>query len=112
MNDYNLGFDAYHYSMHRGTNTCHMRRVGTGLFMLAQEQEDPCDATGGKYHLKVVKRDRLIVLLVDGKMAHSYVDVGAYGPVLAGGRFGIRHFGPPLRARYDNIVVRGIVGIP
>ena len=108
MDSYNDGFRAYHYSVHRSTGTTHMRRVGPGLWMLSQTSPDPCPDEGKTYHLKVVKRGNASVLVVNGALAHSYVDAETYGPVPGAGRIGIRHFGPPLEARYDNLLVREV----
>ncbi len=92
MNTYNFGIDGYHFSMHRGnTGLGNGRRVGTGLKMLASGP-DPCPTVGRSYRVAVGKWDNVLMLTVDGKLVHHYLDAGAYGPVLAEGRIGLRHW--------------------
>jgi hypothetical protein len=93
MDTYNFGIDGYHFSMHRGTTGLgNVRRVGPGLKMLASGK-DPCPEVGKEYRVAIGKVGPTIFLMVDGKLVHSYCDAATYGPVLAAGRIGLRHWG-------------------
>jgi len=92
MSDYYKNFDAYHFSVHRGSSGyCNLRRCGPGLIMLASFA-DPCLETQVWYELEIVKRGAQIELRVDGKLVVCYLDHGHIQPLLEGGYFGLRHF--------------------
>ncbi len=92
MSDYYNNFDAYHFSVNRGTSGyCNLRRCGAGLIMLASFS-DPCPDYGKWYRVEIIKNGPQVELRVDGKLVVCYVDLGFIQPCLGGGLFGLRHF--------------------
>jgi hypothetical protein len=105
MTAYNFGVHAYHFSMHRGeTGICNGRKVGTGLHLIGSRTPDPARETGRTYRVAVGKWGNSVFFLVDGKLMHSYYDAGTFGPPLAGGSCGFRHWGG-ADASYANVRV-------
>ncbi|MBA3708501.1 MAG: DUF1961 family protein [Planctomycetes bacterium] len=111
MERYNTGIDTYHCSLFRGgTGRTNLRRTGPGLKMLSTVTPDACAELGRTYRVELLKLGSMVQVLVDGRLIHAYVDVGTYGPVLTGGRFGIRHFsGGRLDARYGAMTISDLV---
>jgi len=92
MSDYFGNFDAYHFSVNRGSSGyCNLRRCGPGLVMLASFP-DPCPRYGRWYAVEIVRAGPQVEIRVDGKLAVCYVDLGFIQPALEGGHFGLRHF--------------------
>jgi hypothetical protein len=92
MRDYYANFDAYHFSVHRGsTGYCNLRRCGPGLIMLASFP-DPCPDVNRRYHLQIIKAGPQVELRVDGSLVCCYLDLGHILAPLDGGRFALRHF--------------------
>jgi hypothetical protein len=111
MDTYNFGIDGYHFSMHRGTTGLgNVRRVGPGLKMLASGK-DPCPEVGKEYRVAIGKVGPTIFLIVDGQLVHSYYDAATYGPVLAAGRIGLRHWGG-MDGSYKDFRVWQLVSEP
>jgi hypothetical protein len=103
METYNYGINAYHFSLHRGvTGICNGRRVGTGLHLIGSRTPDPAREEGRTYRVAIGKWKNTLFLLVDGKLQHSYVDTGTFGPPLDGGSVGMRHWGG-LDATYGDV---------
>ena len=94
MDDYNYGVHAYHFSVHRGlTGITNGRKVGTGLHLIASRPGDPARETGKAYRIAIGKWENVVFFLVDGRLVHEYYDGGTFGPPLAGGHVGMRHWG-------------------
>jgi len=103
MEPYNHGIQTYHVSVHRGRT--HLRRTGSGLKMLNVLPNDPCAVPRRNYRIEIIKFEETLQFLVDGKLIHSYVDAGVYGPPLIRGQFGIKQFGN-VRAFFDNVRIQ------
>jgi len=70
---------------------------------------DPCAVPGMAYRVEFLKFGPAFQVYVEGKLIHSYVDVGSHGAPLAGGRFAVRHFsGDRLRAEYGDFKVNAL----
>ena len=109
MDTYNYGVGAYHFSMHRGqTGVCNGRKVGTGLYLIGSRTPDPARETGRAYRVAIGRWGRVVFLMVDGKLLHSYYDAGTFGPPLEGGSVGMRHWGG-LDATYMGVEVHRLV---
>lgn len=92
MSDYYNNFNAYHFSVHRGSSGyCNLRRCGPGLIMLASF-DDPCPQIDRWYHLEIIKNGPQLELRVDRRLICCYLDYGYIQPALDGGHFGLRHF--------------------
>ncbi|MBN1670765.1 MAG: DUF1961 family protein [Kiritimatiellae bacterium] len=84
-------FDSYHFSLTRGgSGYTNLRRCGPGLVMLTSGS-DPAQEAGRWYETAVVKHEGILDLYVDGRLACSYLDLGALAPRLDAGRIGFRH---------------------
>jgi len=109
MDAYNYGVHAYHFSMHRGnTGICNGRKVGTGLHLIGSRTPDPCPEVGVEYKVAVGKWNDLVYCIADGKLQHVYYDAGTFGPPLAKGSCGMRHWGG-TDATYKNVKVYRLV---
>ena len=109
MDSYNNGVHAYHFSMHRGlTGICNGRKVGTGLHLIGSRTPDPCSEVGKEYQVAIGKWDDLVYCIADGKLQHVYYDAGTFGPPLAKGSCGMRHWGG-TDATYKNVKVYRLV---
>ena len=105
MDAYNYGVPAYHFSMHRGlTGICNGRKVGTGLHLIGSRTPDPCPEVSKPYTVAVGKWGDLIYCVADGVLQHVYYDAGTFGPALAKGSCGMRHWGG-TDATYKNVKV-------
>ena len=76
--------------------------------MLLMSGKDPCPKPGRAYQVAIGKVGATIFLIVDGKLVHQYLDAATYGPVLAAGHIGIRHWAG-LDASYKNFRVYRLV---
>jgi hypothetical protein len=109
MNTYNYGIHAYHFSVHRGkTGICNGRKVGTGLHLIASRTPDPCTEVGRAYRIGVGRWENTVFFLVDGKLQQAYYDAGTFGPPLAKGHVGMRHWGG-ADATYSDVKVCRLV---
>jgi len=94
MDTYNHGVYAYHFSVHRSaTGLSNGRRVGHGLKLICSRSPDPAGETGRTYRVAVGKWGNVVFFLVEGEFVHNYYDAGTFGPPLAGGSAGMRHWG-------------------
>jgi hypothetical protein len=94
MDTYNHGVHAYHFSVHRSsTDLSNGRRVGNGLKLICSRSPDPCSQTGITYRVSIGKWGNALFFLVDGQFIHNYYDAGTFGPPLASGSVGMRHWG-------------------
>jgi hypothetical protein len=78
------------------------RKVGTGLHLIGSRTPDPARETGRTYRVALGKWGNTVFCLVDGGLQHSYYDAGTFGPPLAGGSVGFRHWGG-ADATYTNV---------
>jgi hypothetical protein len=113
MDNYNVGIHTYHVSLFRGTGNSNLRRTGSGLRMLSLIRPDPCGEAGKRYRVEILRYAQTVQVHVDGKLCHSYVDAGCYGPCLKSGRFGVRHFSAAeLESFYGDFKVCGLKVAP
>ena len=93
MERLNWGIWSYHTSVHRaGTGRTNLRRTGHGLKMLSCLHDDPCEESGKKYRLRILTYEGHYQFFVNGRLIHSYLDAGVYGPPPTSGQLGIRIF--------------------
>lgn len=92
MERYNGGIDTYHCSLCRGkSGVTNLRRTARGLRMLST-MPDACAARGRDYRVEFAVRPGTVLVRVDGRLIHHYVEQGSHGPARLGGRFGVRLF--------------------
>jgi len=106
--------NAYHISYFRNirqpTGQCNLRK--NFGFYLVSIGKDPILPRGGlgPYRLTLFKRGAHIQFGIDGRLIIDFVDDGqTYGPVLGGGKIGLRQMAP-TKAYYDNFRVYAVRG--
>jgi hypothetical protein len=110
---------AYTISYSRGpTGTSGMRKLWAPKGDVEKDEmdpvvssaADPCPEPGLLHHMMLTKEGARIRFEVDGALVHDYTDDGAYGPVLVGGRVGLRNFAYPKTVEYADIRIEPFAG--
>jgi len=114
---YNGDINAYHVSYYRHSSptensfqTCNMRK--SKGFHLVCQGPDPIptgdDARKGPYHMMLIKHGGDITFFINElSIFHFHDDGTKYGPVLSGGKIGLRQMAP-LIGEYANLEVYSV----
>lgn len=107
--------DAFHISYFRRMwteerqfHTCNLRK-SYGFHLVAQGADPLPDVPdmNGPYRMLVLKQGARVTFAINGLVLFTWEDDGSsYGPLLAGGRIGLRQMAP-LIAEYGDLIVYG-----
>jgi len=110
---YMFGVNCYHFSFSRWgglvnspDRVCNFRKTGRGFYVLSRIP-DPIREVERWYRLAFVKHGRQFMFFVDGELVQEYSDEGAQGPLLNGGRIGIRNWSA-YRSRFKDLKVHAV----
>ena len=110
---YNSRMRSYHVSVSRyndkGEHTAVSNwRRNPGIFMMGQ-QEDLCEEIGKWYHITIIKKDGLLQLAVDDKLAGGFKDLEEIPEEIPQtGKIGFRSIGAEVIAQIKNFKVTAL----
>lgn len=100
--------DAYHISYYTHSRQTTNLRKNHGFFLAAVGSNPMQHSPARVFHVQLMKNGAHIQLAVDGEVALDFHDDGkTYGPVLGGGRIGLRQMAG-LDARYRDFRVYNV----
>lgn len=104
MSYYMFGVRCYHFSFGVTGRECRLRKTGEGFYILS-DAPDPVAELDRWHRLAFAKDGNRILFIADGRLVQEYFDEGHQGPVLEGGRIGIRNWSGH-RGWFRNLAVR------
>jgi len=101
--------NCYHISYFRNSSLrspiCNMRK-NYGFYLVAVGPDFIPLEPGRKNHVTLIKDGDHIMFLTNGRLSIDFLDDGkTYGPVLGGGKIGLRQMGATWPCLYDNFCV-------
>lgn len=104
MSHYMFGVSCYHFSFAVKDRDCRLRKTGQGFHILSSVP-DPVAGTGRWHRLAFARHGARLLFFADGALVQEYHDQGRRGPVLEGGRIGIRNWSGH-RAWFRNLAIK------
>ena len=106
INALHLSYFRHKYPDERAFRTCNLRK-SHGFHLVAQGADPlpPVEDADSPYHMKLVKYEGIVQFSINNLTVLEWEDEGtAYGPILNGGKIGIRQMAP-MKASYENLAV-------
>ncbi|MDQ0257350.1 hypothetical protein J2S74_004808 [Evansella vedderi] len=111
INALHLSYFRHKHKDERAFRTCNLRKsYGFHLVSQGADPLPPVEDAISPYHMKLIKYDAIVQFHINDLPLLEWEDDGrAYGPILGGGKIGIRQMAPMVAAYHNLAVHRAIL---